>query len=72
MESYDYTPICNYCSRDIAQVTRMVAGEECHICNHCIDALYHLVHQTPSPLTDGQVPSEGARLEFYRGRNDRH
>ena len=72
MENYDYTPRCNFCSRDITQVTRMVAGEEAHICNHCIDALHDKIH-TPAPhLADARPPSGVARLEFYRGKDDRH
>lgn len=34
-----YTPVCNFCSREISQVERMIAGE-CHVCNDCIDALH--------------------------------
>jgi hypothetical protein len=52
MENYDYTPRCNFCSRDIAEVMRMIAGEEAHICNHCVDALHEMVHQSPPGLAD--------------------
>lgn len=69
MESFDYTPVCNFCSRDISQVLRMIAGEECHVCNDCIDALHDLVH---SPHISDQHAQRVARLEFYRGRDDRH
>ena len=70
MESFDYTPICNFCSREISQVLRMIAGEECHVCNYCVDALHDLVHSAPKQMADQgeRVP----RLEFYRGRDDRH
>jgi ATP-dependent protease Clp ATPase subunit len=72
MEDYDYTPRCNYCSRDITQVTRMVAGKEAYICNHCIDALHDNLHDPAPQLADGRASSAVARLEFYRGKDDRH
>jgi ATP-dependent protease Clp ATPase subunit len=72
MESYDYTPRCNFCSREIAEVSRMIAGDEAHICDHCIDALHEKVHQPAPALADQQSPSGVARLEFYRGKDDRH
>ncbi len=71
MESYDYTP-CNFCAREITEVSRMIAGDEAHICNYCVDALYDKVHQPAPPMADQQTPSGVARLEFYRGKNDRH
>lgn len=72
METYDYTPRCNFCSRDMAEVRRMIAGEEAHICNHCVDALHEMVHQARPGLADQRSPSGVARLEFYRGSDDRH
>ena len=71
MESFDYTPICNFCSREISQVERMIAGEECHVCNYCIDALHDIVHSPLKHMAD-QGAQRVARLEFYRGRDDRH
>jgi len=70
MENFDYTPVCNFCSREISQVERMIAGE-CHVCNDCIDALHDIVHRPPKPMVD-QGAQRVAHLEFYRGRDDRH
>jgi hypothetical protein len=50
----------------------MIAGDEAHICDHCIDALHEKVHQPAPALADQQLPSGVARLEFYRGKDDRH
>jgi ATP-dependent protease Clp ATPase subunit len=72
MEDYDYTPRCNYCSRDITQITRMIAGEEAYICNRCIDALHDKIYEPAPQLSDGRSHSGVARLEFYRGKDDRH
>ncbi len=72
MESFDYVPRCNFCSRDISEVTRMIAGEEAHICDHCVDALHEIVHRAPPQVMDQATQPRGPRLEFYRGKDDRH
>lgn len=71
MENFDYIPVCNFCSREISQVARMIAGEECHVCNYCIDALHDLVHSPPKQMAD-QGAQRVPRLEFYRGKDNRH
>ena len=55
----------------MSQVLRMISGEECHVCNYCIDALHHLVHTPPKQMAD-QGAQRVPRLEFYRGKDDRH
>jgi|RhiMethySRZTD1v2_1073278.scaffolds.fasta_scaffold2328202_1 ATP-dependent protease Clp ATPase subunit len=72
MESFDYVPRCNFCSRDISQVSRMVAGEECHVCSDCVDGLHELVHSPQTRIADGPAYSNVASLEFFRPRADRH
>ena len=72
MESFDYVPRCNFCARDISQVSRMVAGEECHVCSDCVDGLHELVHSPQNRLADGPTYSNVASLEFFRPRADRH
>ena len=70
MESFDYLPRCNLCSRDISQVSKMTAGEECHVCNDCVDGL--LVHTQPTGLSDQPTHSRVARLKLYRPTDNRH
>jgi hypothetical protein len=72
MEDFDYVPRCNFCSREISDVTRMIAGEECHICNHCVDALHDIVHTPAATLAYKRTASGVPRLEFYRGKDDKH
>ena len=72
METFDYLPRCNFCSRDISQVSRMVAGEECYVCSDCVNGLHELVHSPPTRLADRPTYSDVARLEFFRLREDRH
>lgn len=72
MESFDYVPRCNFCSRSISQVSRMVAGEECHVCSDCVDELHELVHLPQPRLGDGPTYSNVGSLEFFRPREDRH